>query len=308
MDLARDLPLRAKERTIWRRIRNNWLFYVSISPFFMLFLIFGAFPIISSFLLGFTEWDGLDEPKFVGFKNYLGLFKDPTFLKSIYNTIYIWFGSTLLTLSLAFVLAFLVNYYIKNGQRFYRVVYMFPLLVAPALTAIIIGILFSTNNGLINVMWSFVAGKQIQYAWLNSELWIKPLAIVLIIWRWTGWHFIIFMSGLQTISIELYDAAKIDGANGKQMLRHITLPLMASVILFSVITATIGGIQIFDEPFVLTNGTGGTAQTGVTMGMYLYQTAFQEFHFGISSAMSYILFGLILIITLINSKLFKSKT
>jgi ABC-type sugar transport system permease subunit len=116
------------------------------------------------------------------------------------------------------------------------------------------------------------------------------------------------ISGLQRLNARLKHFSTKHGANGKQVLRHITFPLMGPVILFSAITATIGGIQIFDEPFVLTNGTGGTAQTGVTMGMYLYQTAFQEFHFGISAAMSYIIFGFILIITLINSKIFKSKT
>ena len=292
---------------VWGRMKRDWLFYVSISPYFLLFLIFSAFPIVTSFFIGFTQWNAIGKPKFIGLENYIHIFHDPTFLKSIFNTLYIWFFSTLFTLSLAFILAFLVNHYVVRGKGFYRVIYLIPLLVAPALTSIIISILFSTNSGIINAFISlFIEGKY-SFDWLGSPFWIKPLIVLLIMWRWTGWHFIIQLAGLQTISNDYYDAAKIDGAGDRQILLHITLPLMLPIILFSVVSATVGGIQLFDEPFVLTNGTGGTLQSATTMGMYLYQTAFQDFKFGLASSMAYVIFFIILVVTLINASILRQR-
>jgi ABC-type sugar transport system permease subunit len=112
---------------------------------------------------------------------------------------------------------------------------------------------------------------------------------------------------LQSISSEIYEAARVDGASGRAIFGRITLPLMVPVILVSVVSATIGGIQLFDEPYVLTGGTGGTAQLGTTLGLYQYQTAFQQFHFGLASAVSYVIFVLIIIFTVIQFRLLRSR-
>lgn len=303
------LPVKTlpKGRSKFYMKKDYMFFYVCIIPFFLLFLLFSAIPIIASFFIGFTRWDGLSAPEFVGIKNYIQLFQDPVFRKSLYNTLHIWFFSTGITLTLAFLLAFFVNDYIRKAKGFYRIVFLLPLLVAPALTSIIVSILFSSNAGLVNAFLSIFTEGNVTIDWLDSPFWIKPLIILMIVWRWTGWHFIIFMAGLQTIPKEFYEAAKIDGAKGFQIIRHITLPMMAPVILVSLITATTGGFQLFDEPYVLTGGTGGTLQAGTTMGMYLYNTAFKEFNFGLASATSYVLFGIILLVTLINSRFLKKR-
>ncbi|MFU8692759.1 carbohydrate ABC transporter permease (plasmid) [Rossellomorea sp. FS2] len=295
------------KKTRFKKSLETRNFYLFILPFFLLFLLFNAIPIISSLFLGFTVWDGFSAPTFIGLENYIQLFKDQIFLKSIYNTLFIWFFSTILTLGLAFFLAFSINEYMRKAKSFYQMVFLFPLLVAPALTSIIVGILFSSNSGLINAFLSLFADDPVTINWLDSTFWIKPIIVLMIVWRWTGWHMIIFLAGLQTIPKDLYEAARIDGAKGFQIIRSITLPLMAPIILVSLVTATTGGIQLFDEPFVLTNGTGGTLQSGMTMGMYLYNTAFKDFNFGLASAISYVLFGLILIVTLINSKFLNKK-
>jgi ABC-type sugar transport system permease subunit len=295
-------------RSLLRRMRDNRMFYLSVAPFFILFALFGAIPIIASFYLGFTRWDGLSQPIFVGLSNYTHLFQDPDFLKIIYNTFYIWIGSTVLTLGLAFALAFLVNHYVLWGSRFFRVVFLFPLLVAPSLTAIIVSVLFSTNAGLINTLISALIGHKFEYDWFASGAWLKPMIVLMIVWRWTGWHFILFISGLQSISSEVYEAARVDGASGRAIFRSITLPLMIPVVLVSVVTATIGGIQVFDEAYVITNGTGGTEQLGTTLGLYQYQAAFQNFNFGLASAVSYVIFILIIIFTIVQFRLLRNRT
>lgn len=291
-----------------KRLKENRMFYFFIGPFFLLFIAFSAFPILASFFLGFTSWRGLGQPEFNGLTNYVQLLTDSVFLKSIYNTLHIWLFSTLFTMSLAFFLAYLVNHFIWRAKGFYRVVFLFPLLVAPALTAIMISVIFSTNSGIVNSVISLFVEGTFRYEWLRSEFWVKPLIVLIIVWRWTGYHFILFMAGLQTIPNELYEAAKIDGAKQGQMIRHITMPLMYPFVLVSVITATVGGIQLFDEAFVLTQGNGGINNAGLSMGMYLYQTAFQYFDFGLAAAQSTLMFLIILAITLINALFLKKRT
>jgi ABC-type sugar transport system permease subunit len=312
LELARPLPVVERRgggaRALLLRLRGNWMFYLSVLPFFVLFAVFGALPIGYAFYAGFTRWDGITEPQWIGLRNYTQLLDDPIFRTALVNTLYVWIGSTVLTVGLAFVLAFLVNEYVFVGRGFFRIVFLFPLLVAPAVTAIIVGVLFSSSSGIVNAVWGLFAGHKVTYDWLDSTRWIKPIIILMIAWRWTGWHFIIFLSGLQTISRDLYDAARIDGANGLQVFRTITLPLMIPVLLFSVISATVGGLQVFDEPYVLTNGSGGTLNSGTTLGMYVYQTAFQEFQFGRASAISYVVFAMIAVFSLINVRILRRRT
>src|SRR5690606_25710341 len=135
----------------------------------------------ASFFIGFTEWNGMGTPEWVGMKNYVRLSKDPVFLKSLLNTLYIWFFSTVLTLGLAFILAYMVNYYIRKAKGFYRVVFLFPLLVAPALTAVMISVIFSTNAGIMNAFLSLFVEGSVKIEWLRSETWIKPLIVLIIV-------------------------------------------------------------------------------------------------------------------------------
>jgi ABC-type sugar transport system permease subunit len=312
-----SLPLeRQKESTqkseLRKRLRDHWAFYFYIAPFYVLFLVFSAYPLLASLYYSFTNWDGLSQPVFIGIANYVNLFRDPTFSRVITNTLIVWLGSTIATLSVAFVLAFLVNYYVSARLRtILRVVFLFPLLVAPALTAIVVHVLFSTNAGLVNTLLSIFVGHQVQYDWLATGFWLKPLIILMVVWRWTGWHFTLLLAGLQSIPFEIYEAARVDGAKGRHFLFRITFPLMLPIVLVSTVTATIGGLQIFDEPYVLTSGSpgglGGTLQMGSTLGLYQYQTAFQDFNFGLASAVSWIIFALVVLFALANFRLVRSK-
>jgi cellobiose transport system permease protein len=281
-------------------MRKNGAFYASISPFFVVFLVFSIFPVVFSFYLGMSRWDGFSDPQFVGVENYVRALGDPVFQKAIWNTIYLWFWSTLLTVGLALVLAVLVNDYVIGGKNYFRLVFLLPLLVAPAIAAIILRVLFTSNGGVVNMLVGAAQGEPSYFNWLASEFWIKPLVILLVIWRWTGWHMVIFLAGLQSMPRDIYEAARLEGVSRWAIFSRITLPLLMPSIAFSIVMATLGGLQMFDEPFVLTQGQGGTNDSTTTLGMYLYATAFQQFDFGLGAAVSWYIFAAVVGFTLLS--------
>ncbi len=281
-------------------MRKNGAFYASISPFFVVFLVFSIFPVAFSFYLGMSRWDGFSDPQFVGVENYVRALGDPVFQKAIWNTIYLWFWSTLLTVGLALVLAVLVNDYVIGGKTYFRLVFLLPLLVAPAIAAIILRVLFTSNGGVVNMLVGAAQGEPSYFNWLASEFWIKPLVILLVIWRWTGWHMVIFLAGLQSIPRDIYEAARMEGVSRWAIFSRITLPLLMPSIAFSIVMATLGGLQMFDEPFVLTQGQGGTNDSTTTLGMYLYATAFQQFDFGLGAAVSWYIFAAVVGFTMLS--------
>lgn len=289
------------------RLRRDSAFYGTIAPFVVIFLAFSIFPVAFSFYLGLSKWDGFSDPEFVGLANYLRAVGDPVFQKAIWNTLYLWLWSTLLTVGLALALAVLVNDHVIGGKTYFRLVFLLPLLVAPAIAAIILRVLFTSNGGVVNMMIGAVQGEPTYFNWLASEFWIKPLVTLLVIWRWTGWHMIIFLAGLQSISREIYEAARLEGVGRWAIFTRITIPLLLPSLAFSIITATLGGLQMFDEPFVLTQGQGGTNNSTTTLGMYLYATAFTQFDFGLGAAVSWYIFAAVVGFTLlsrsINSRL-----
>jgi cellobiose transport system permease protein len=281
------------------RMRRNGAFYVAVVPFFVIFLVFSVFPVAFSFYLGFNRWDGFSDPEFVGLANYVQALRDPVFQKAIWNTLYLWFWSTLITVGLALGLAVLINEYVLAGKTYFRMVFLLPLLVAPAIAAIILRVFFTSNGGLVNLLAGAVSGTPSYFDWLGSEFWIKPLVVLLVVWRWTGWHMIIFLAGLQAIPRDIYEAARMEGVGRWPIFSRITVPLLLPSLAFSIITATLGGLQMFDEPYVLTQGTGGTNHSATTLGMYLYATAFTQFKFGLGSAVSWYIFAAVVAFTLV---------
>jgi len=279
--------------------RGGAALWLTMSPFLLLFVVFSAFPVLFSAWLGFNAWDGFSPPRFVGLDNYVTALGDPVFQKAVWNTIYLWFWSTLLTCGLALTLAVLINEYVAFGKTYFRLVFLLPLLVAPAIAAVILRVFFAANGGLVNMLIGEVTGTPTYFSWFDSIIWIKPLVILLVIWRWTGWHMIIFLAGLQAIPRDIYEAARMEGVSRWSIFSGITVPLLAPAIAFSIITATIGGLQMFDEPFVLTQGLGGTDNAATTLGMYLYATAFTQFDFGLGAAVSWYIFAAVVAMTLL---------
>lgn len=287
-----------KGRQLWREIYRNRAIYLFISPFYILFAIFGVFPIFFSLYLAFHKWDGIGEMEFVGLNQFSYLLQDENFWKSIVNTLQIWIFSTVPMLFGALVIAFMLHSTLIKSRDFFRIAYFLPNVTSIVAVAIVFGTLFGNNYGFLNFILTSIGMQPIQ--WLDSPFWIKIAISSMVVWRWTGYNAIIYLAGLQSIPSVLYEAARIDGASSIQTFFRITIPLMRPVILFTVITSTIGGMQIFTESQVFMGDSGGPGAGGMTIVLYLYQQAFTKNLFGYGSAVAWGLFVIIALFSVIN--------
>ena len=288
----------APARSDFQRWREKYLgIYLSISPFFILFFIFGLFPIGFALFLSFQSWDGIGPMRYVGLDQFQYLVTDTTFRKSLWVTLQIWLISTIPMLFLALVLAFLLNQHLR-GRMVYRVAYFIPNVTSLVAIAIIFASIFGNQFGLLNAFLRGVGLDRVE--WLNDPWGIKIAIATMVIWRWTGYNAIIYLAGLQAIPDDLYEAAKLDGASQWHIFKDITVPLLRPVILFTVITSTIGGLQLFTEPQVLVGNSGGPGREGLTMVLYLYEQAFIQNQFGYGAAIGWGLFLIIVVFSLMN--------
>ncbi|MFI0452991.1 carbohydrate ABC transporter permease [Actinomadura sp. 6N118] len=300
----RALKKRAEEK---RALRTYWRQYLAISPFYVLFAVFMLGPVLFSLYLAFHKWDGLGPMEFVGLRNFRFMVKDGLFWQSLTNTFAIWFLSTVPMLLLALVLAAMLNSSVRFGG-FYRVAFFIPNVTSIVAIAIFFGSVFANQVGLVNVVLQWLNVGTV--GWLTDSFAIKLVISALITWQWTGYNAIIYLAGMQAISSELYEAARIDGAGPVKCFLKITLPLLRPVILFTVIMSAIGGMQTFTEPQVLfgtvdaTNpDNGGPGHAGLTTVLYLYREAFSFNQLGYGAAIAWALFLVILLFTLINWRL-----
>lgn len=282
---------------IWKHRKE----YLAISPFYILFAIFGLFPIAFSMFLSFQKWDGIGEMTFNGLGNYQFMLTDPEFWRAVGNTLLIWIYSTIPMLFIALVVAFLLNASFVRFRTFFRIGYFLPNVTSLVAVAIVFGTVFSNNYGLLNYILSLLGLNSIE--WLNKTWGIQLAISVMVIWRWAGYNAIIYLAGLQSIPTVLYEAAKIDGASGIQSFFKITIPNLRPIILFTVITSTIGGMQIFTEPQVLVGNDGGVSGGGMTIVLYLYREAFVNNYFGYGAAVGWGMFLLIALFSIVNWKM-----
>jgi cellobiose transport system permease protein len=293
---------------LWKEIKRNWVPYVYISPFYILFAVFGAFPILFALFLSFQQWDGLDDMRFIGLDNYAQLLSDPVFWKAMYNTFYILIISHVPMLSLALILAFIINSAMVRFKETFRAVYFLPVITSSVAVTIVFSTLFGVRAGLINYVLTQIGLSPIDW-WGGEGQWVKPAIVLLFIWKWLGWNMVIYIAGLQGISKDYYESAAIDGASMPQIFRRITLPLLKPVIVFTLIQSTVGGLTIFDEPYMLVGTGGGTDNAGLTLMVYLYREAFEYVHFGYASSIAYVISAFIVFIAVLNMKFFgKSNT
>ena len=273
--------------------------YLFIAPFYILFAVFMGYPLISSLIMSFYEMRGFQSRIFVGFGNFIDLFRDPIFWKSLWNTVYFALGTLILQLPVALLLAILLNSKLVKGKNFLRLAFFTPVLVAGVFVAIIFNLIFDQRAGLINN--EFVLfGKEI--GWLSKESYVMPAVILTGVWQWAGFNMIYFLAGLQGIRQELYEAAAVDGANWWQSFVHITLPSLRPVIAFVFVVSMIGSFQLFDLPYILTNG-GEPSDAGTTIVMYLYKNGFQFMRLGYAATIGWVLFIIIAIISIVQLKL-----
>ncbi|SFJ48383.1 cellobiose transport system permease protein [Paenibacillus sp. UNC496MF] len=277
--------------------------YAAISPFFIVFAIFGLFPIAFSMYLSFQKWDGIGDMTFNGLNNYRFMLGDPEFWHAVANTLLIWIYSTIPMLFLALVLAFLLNASFVKGRTFFRIGYFLPNVTSLVAVAIVFSTLFSGNYGLLNYVLRLFGLQSVEFL---QKTWGIQFAIsLMIVWRWVGYNAIIYLAGLQSIPSVLYEAARMDGATGAQTFFRITVPILRPIILFTVITSTIGGMQIFTEPQVLVGNDGGPGGGGLTIVLYLYREAFINNYFGFGAAVGWGMFVLIALFSVLNWRLVK---
>ncbi|MCR2806417.1 carbohydrate ABC transporter permease [Paenibacillus soyae] len=295
---ARLVP-RTKPSWLTERRRSSLTAYLFISPFFVLFAIFGLYPILFTIYLSFYKWDALGPMTYVGMQNYQFVTEDPIFWTSFANTLIISVMGTIPQLILALLIAVFLNSSITRFKKTFRVLYFMPNITSIVAVTLVFSAIFS-NNGMGNWVMDLFGLDPV--AW-NSGWWGVKLAVAsMIMWRWTGYNVIIYLSGLQSIPTDLYEAARIDGASRFQQLIRITLPLLKPFIVFTVLMSTIGSLQLFTEPYVFLGqtGTSSTREEGLTMVIYLYTEAFGNNFFGTAAATAVLLLLFTIVFSMFN--------
>lgn len=297
-------PQSGIRRTLYD-MRKQWTAYLFLSPMLILFLVFTVFAVVYSFYLSFHEWNILDpEQIFVGLENYARLLTDRRFHQAVFNTVYYVVFSVPLTMAAGLTIALLLNTKIRL-RGIFRTLYFIPNITPLVVSSIIWKWVYQGDYGLLNYYLMQLGVIQEPLLWLADPNLAMPAVIIMTIWGGAGYHMVIYLAGLQAIPEEFYDAAKVDGANGLQRFRYITLPLLMPTSLFLLITSVIGSFQVFTQIYIMTNG--GPLNRTTTIGYYLYEKAFRQFDMGYASALAYALFGLILVFTIIQLRLMRNE-
>lgn len=277
-------------------INKNSAAWIFILPAIIGTFIFIIIPVICSFSLSFTKWDLLNPIQFVGFKNYSELFHQALFWKILLNTIVFAVSTSVFGVIIPLILAYVLNNKIR-GSEFYKSAYFLPFITPMVVIGIIWSWIFDPNIGLLNQV------LNIHINWLYDTKFAMPALIMVSVWKLIGYNMIIFLSSLSAISQSLFEAAKIDGANSFQIFKNITIPMLSPTIFFVVIITAISSFQVFDLIYLMTQG-GPFDSTNVLV-YSIYKEAFEYFNVGRASAIAYVLFVIILVLTLIQWNLRK---
>ena len=292
--------LASPRRALWREIVKARWPYLFISPFYLLFVVFGLYPVAFSIYLSFTKWKGLGPTEFIGLENYALLFMDKVFWQSMLNGIILFFMYVPLMTFLALVLAVVLNSKRVRGFQFFRTLIFIPYITNIVAAGFTFRMLLNEKYGLFNIILGVFHIPPVP--WLESVWGGRVSLCLLVIWAWLGYNMVIMLAGLQTIPGELTEAALIDGASPAQAFFHITIPLMRPVILFSVVLSTMGSFNLFGEIYILTGG--GPINATLTPIIDIFNQAFANFRFGYASAMSYVYFAVIFVLTLFQVRYF----
>ena len=276
----------------WRKVGLVSFFLL---PALLPLLIFRVLPMLASVGVSLTEWNLLRPPVLVGLDNYLGLLSDKNFHRALVNTLYYMVGYLPLVLGGALATAVLLNSKLK-GSSFFRGVYFLPVVTSWVVVALLWKWLLSPEGGMVNYLLSLVGidGP----GWWTDRSWAMPSIILASAWKDLGFSMLILLAGLQNIPEHLYEAARIDGAGRWQRLRYITLPLLTPFIFFAMVLAMIGAFQVFDQVWIMTEG-GPAGATTVVMEQVV-KNAFKYGLMGEASAMSWVLFAIILSFTVVQ--------
>lgn len=273
--------------------------YLYISPFFIVFAVTGLFPLIYTGVISFMDWDMVrSNGEFVGFGQYAYVLGQPKFWIALRNTFSIFLISTIPQTIIAVVLAALLNQKLR-AKTFWRMGVLVPYVMAPVAVALIFSNMFGDKYGLVNTMLGHVGVSAIP--WHTDPFWSHVAIATMVNFRWIGYNTLILLAAMQAIPEELYEAATVDGAGAFRQFFSITIPSLKPTLIFVIITSTIGGLQIFDEPRMYDQfGQGGPDAQWLTISLYLYNTGWGDWDFGQAAALAWLLFLIILVVGIIN--------
>ena len=278
--------------------------YLFISPALLLLMLFSLIPIVVAFFISFTDislvgladWSQIN---FVGLSNYKEILTDPVFLKSIGNTLFYVVIGVPLVIACSLGIAVMINFGENKIFQFFRLIFYTPSITNVVAVAVVWSYLYNPSFGFLNYLLSLIHVSPVP--WLQDPTIAKISLIVLALWRAIGTNMIIFLAALQGIPKEYYEAASLDGANRRQQLFQITIPMLKFATFFVTITTMIGWLQFFEEPFIMTNG--GPLDSTTSVALFIYRNGFQFSKFGYAAAGSFILFIAIIIVTLIQFRI-----
>jgi ABC-type sugar transport system permease subunit len=277
--------------------------YIFVSPFVILFAVFGVWPILHSLVLSFYHTVTPSDQNFVGLRNFRLMFADPDFHTAVWNTIVYTLFSVFFQLPLALFLAILLNSKWLAGRGFFRLAFFSPNLMGQVFVGLLFQVLFVSQYGLVTKAFHFLFHTPLDIKWLGDPVYVMPALVMTSLWMYVGFNMIYFLAALQAVDKELYDAATVDGANPWQTFLAVTLPGIKPVAIFVLVTATIGSFQLFELPWIMLNNASGPDNSGLTIVMYLYQWGFIHGNLGYASAVGWTLAVGVLIISLIQMRI-----
>jgi cellobiose transport system permease protein len=283
-----------------------WREYLCISPFFILFAVFFAYPIGWSLVLSFQRWDGIGEPSWVGLDNYQFLLNDPLTLKVISNTVFLLLTLVPLGVLLPFLLGVILNLQFLKFRGAFRTILFIPVVTSLVVIGIVFRFIFGGQFGWLNS--ALVATGVGPFPWTTEAGWAYIPIIVLSIWGGLGYYTLIVLGGLQSLDTEIFEAARIDGANEVEIFFNITLPLMRPVMAFLLISTTINVMRLFSEPYSLYQGGRGPDDNALTPALQIYRSAFSAGkRYGDAAALGFLLSLVIIVVSVIQYRITRSR-
>ena len=290
-----------------RRRKNSLIAYAHLSPFLILLLTFSFFPIIFTFVISLTKWDGLTQMVFVGVDNYKRLLQpNSKFFLTIFNTFAVLAMSLPINILCGLGAAHALNNPILKCKKFFQLSFFLPYVVTPVAIGILWSILFDWKYGTVNNLFMQLGLMKQPVNWLGSPAFSRIVLALILVWKNFGYTSVMFLAGITSISPDLFEAASIEGASSFQAFRKITIPLLRPIIVFVVVTGVIGGLQLFDEAYLLFDGSltgaqpyGGPQFACLTMVMNFYDAGFRYFDMGFGAALAYGMFVVIVVFSML---------
>lgn len=301
LDHVRPQPIPMHQVSLRQALWRHRLDYLFISPFFIIFGLFHAYPLVWAFFLSFQRWSGFGEARWVGLDNYRAVLSETLVQRALVNSLV--FTAILVPTGVLLALTFAAILNLRNlpGRGLFRTLFFLPYITSTIIVGIVFHMLLDDTFGWVNVILKSAGLEPL--SWLRTAVLAKISVIILTHWQGLGYNILIMLAGLQSIPREVYEAAEIDGANAWQIFWRVTLPLVQPVILFVTLVGTIGVLNMFNQPYILTRGGPDSATT--TLALRLYELAFGTTRFGDAAALGFVNGTLVILVTLIQLRVLR---